>query len=201
MKPPSATKPGVTSTKQRHRLPSGSLFGWVATQFLAALQILASTWSGRRPNRNSPPSIQGNASLSETSASVHHENATSDLLFAGQSHAENAPADALHLIPPAATPTMRKHSSPFSESNTEAANPRQSLERATFKPPIVHTSSTAFQTPQASKGPFVQANKWDSTALVQVFHTSPPQPGSNAVTRDELKRELDTLRRFIESRK
>jgi len=35
----------------------------------------------------------------------------------------------------------------------------------------------------------------------QTFRPATSQPSSNAVTRDELKRELDTLRRVIENRK
>ncbi len=67
--------------------------------------------------------------------------------------------------------------------------------RATSAPPI------AFQTGSPNATIAAPAHPSELLTAVRMFHEPTSEPGRDTVTRDELKRELDTLRRLIESRK
>jgi hypothetical protein len=106
----------------------------------------------------------------------------------------------LHVTFQAESP-LEKRPSPTPESAAEFAVPGRSVEPAAFKPQAVHSPSIAFRTRQQDSRSFVRLSQPEPTAPMNVLHPTVQQLGANAVTRDELKRELDTLRRLIESRK
>ena len=202
MKPFSDTKPDAPSTKPSHRLFGGSLLGWIAIQLRSAFRILTSSRSSRVPDGEISTSTDENAFPSEPSASIDsstREKATPNPHLGGQSNAENESIDTLHLMLTAEAASSQKHALPSSVSDSQLANPALSLSRDAFKPIV--DAPPIFQKRQPDSNSFTHAHQSEVPARAQMLRPTTSQQGPNAVTRDELRRELDTLRRLIESRK
>jgi hypothetical protein len=202
MKPSLAKETEVQSTNP-HRSVGNSVLGWIVTQLRSARQILHSPWSGRQSQYDGSLSTTEITTPAPTISWMHPstpENAILDSPLTEEDHAEKKRKNAPHSTFQTETPSQQPTSS-TSEPTSKLANPKESFEPASSQSHAANLTSIAFHMRERNDRTPTRSTQSEPTALGNVPPPTIQQLGIHVVTREELKLELDTLRRLIENRK
>ncbi len=176
------------------------MLAWMTHQLRSAFRILSSVWTDRTSNDESRGSTEGDATPPQTST-LTSENAVQNPDSAMRRNTEKERGGTSHLISHAESLSAQESTLPSSKSDAGLTIPSASLESNPFKPRPAEISPTAFETRSREASVAASTPQPETLAAARAHRETASEQSLNLVSRDELKHELDTLRRLIESRK
>jgi hypothetical protein len=199
MKSSPVDRPQTRPSKISRRLLASSVFGWITTPFRRLLELAGSAWTSPAMRGQKLSQIEKLASATPTP-----EPPPSSTHDVEKSISEEAKPDRVTTIDaqassPHSRPTTAPNNSLSPGLGDNVLNSQPPLESNTFR--TQPTGRSPMGPAQPGAGVSVQMHQSELPRTMGSLQQTLSEQSRNSVTRAELKRELDTLRRLIESRK